>query len=112
MRGVGANFFVGGRGHAIDAALPLQFEAVDADGSDSIGFISTGAGSFFGVVSTGAIQSLVVNYLKTDETDYYSAHVDNVVLGTAAAVPEPASYALMLGGLAALGAFARRRRPR
>jgi hypothetical protein len=37
--------------------------------------------------------------------------LDNVSV-TVAAVPEPETYALMLAGLAALGAFARRRRTR
>lgn len=39
-----------------------------------------------------------------------SVELPFVINGTIAAVPEPETYAMMLGGLAMLGAFARRRR--
>ena len=39
-----------------------------------------------------------------------AVYVDDINLAMTAAVPEPSSYALLLGGLAAIGAIARRRR--
>lgn len=108
VRGVGGNFFVASRGFAVAAPLQLQIVAIDADGPYATGFINAGANGFFGVVSTRTIQSVTVNYLARVNND--SAHVDNVVLGTTAAVPEPASYLFMLAGLAGMGVAARRRR--
>ena len=39
-----------------------------------------------------------------------SANIDNLVVNVAAAVPEPASWAMMVGGFGMLGAAMRRRK--
>ena len=86
---------------------------------DSLGASSTqtitGAtlSSFLGFQSTGTITSLVVSSVSPNLTVWPT--VDNLTLavGAVAAVPEPETWALMLGGLGALagGLAERRRRP-
>ncbi len=96
-------------------AATINFEVLDADGVDKVySFTPTAAdqGSFVGVISTSSLQ--IVNAWITptsaDIDDLPYVIMDNVTLSVAAAVPEPANYALMLGGLAVLGAAVRRRK--
>jgi len=50
-----------------------------------------------------------LSFIATGRNDSYGSSLDNV---SVTAVPEPGTYALMFGGLAAVGFVARRRRPR
>ena len=58
------------------------------------------------VASSG---TTTLSFMATGSNDSYGSSLDNV---SVAAVPEPSTYALMFGGLAAVGFIARRRRPR
>jgi hypothetical protein len=49
-----------------------------------------------------------LSFMATGTSDTYGTSLDNV---SVTAVPEPSTYALMFGGLAAVGFVARRRRP-
>ena len=51
-----------------------------------------------------------LSFMATGNSDSYGTSLDNV--SVTAAVPEPSTYALMFGGLAAVGFIARRRRQR
>lgn len=51
-----------------------------------------------------------LSFMATGNSDSYGTSLDNV--SVTAAVPEPSTYALMFGGLAAVGFVARRRRQR
>lgn len=51
-----------------------------------------------------------LSFMATGNSDSYGTSLDNV--SVTAAIPEPSTYALMFGGLAAVGFVARRRRPR
>jgi len=93
----------------------INFEVLDADGVDKLySFTPTAAdqGSFIGVISTSALQIvnawIVPTQANIDDLPYVI--MDNVTLDVAAAVPEPANYALLLGGLAVIAAVARRRK--
>jgi len=86
--------------------VTITVRAVDSLGATlAIGDTDVTPGSFFGFTSTGQIQSLVVEIFS--ETNSY-ATANNLVL--ASVVPEPGTYALMLGGLGMVGWLARRRR--
>jgi len=82
---------------------------------DSLGATSTqtitGAtlSSFLGFQSTGTITSLALSSVSPNSTVWPT--VDNLTLaiGAVTAVPEPETWALMLGGLGVLGALSRRR---
>ena len=81
----------------------ITFSAVGADGQ-SLGSISatgiadnsfgatTGEDRFFGVQFDGGIRSIRI------ANSSGGIEVDHIQYGTAAAVPEPGSWALMLGG--------------
>lgn len=78
-----------------------------SDGS-SVSFTITNSAttSFLGFVSDTALTSVSLSSLGE-----YWPTANNVTLAMAAPVPEPASYAMLLGGVALLGAARRRRAP-
>ena len=89
----------------------VMLTAMDSLGATSTQTITNATlSSFLGFQSTGAITSLVVSSVSPNSTVWPT--VDNLTLatGAVAAVPEPETWALMLGGLGVLGTLARRRR--
>lgn len=78
-------------------------------------FTQAGApvGHVWGVVSlalTGALQTSTLTFRAVGTSDSFGGSLDAVSL--VSAVPEPQTWALVLGGLGAIGFIARRRRPR
>lgn len=105
VRGVGGFFFGSDEFGFSTAATSLTITATDASGTTTQLLLKPSTTSFLGFVSTGALTSLTVS---SGQAGVFPT-LNNLTLGSAVAtVPEPETYALMLGGLGLLGWMARR----
>ena len=108
VAGIAGNIF----GSDISGAFalgPITYTVLDSLGATSTGTISPTsltAGSFIGFVSDASITSMTLTGSGVAPVLWPS--IDNLAL--AAPIPEPGTYALMLGGLGLVGFLARRRR--
>jgi len=91
-------------------AQPLYFKTMTLVSSDFIPAApSAGVGGFtyvFRPHTSGTTSSFIISFGGVADGDH---HYHAVFDMTAGPIPEPATYALMLGGLAALGFLTRRR---
>jgi hypothetical protein len=78
------------------------------DGLDVSGEIFNGHRGFFGFTANFLFDTLVV-FAGTQPGTAETHDVDNVVYGSAAPVPEPSTYLLMIAGLLAIGFIVGRR---
>lgn len=99
---VGANFYATDGGDAF-AALPIMLTL--SDGTHVSFTPGSVTDSYRGFSSTVGISSLTI----TGATAATYVGLDNLTVGVAAAVPEPATGALMAAGFGAIGWLARRR---
>lgn len=112
VNAVGGFFFGTDLNGAATPAALLTVSVTDSSGTFTQSLLNPGAPNttFRGFVSTGGLSLLTVwvgAAQGVGEVDVWPA-VNNLTL--AVAVPEPQSYALMLGGLALLGWAARRQK--
>lgn len=105
---VGGYFFGSNNVGLSTPATEITVRATDAGGTTTELLLNPGTATFRGFVSTGGLTSLTLwvgANQGVGEVDVFPTLND---LTLAVAVPEPQSYALMLGGLALLGWAARR----
>jgi len=83
-----------------------------SDATDTVSFadglLSTGLSGGTGAITSGHYSWTYT--LAADEAAYYTLSGSAIAFASVAAIPEPETYALMLLGLAGIGAVARRRR--
>jgi hypothetical protein len=115
VRGVGGFFFrTDSNGLLTSEPARINFSATDASETVLDKLDDSTLTSFLGFVTTGAFTSLKL--WVGDEgvgVDGVWASVNDLTLGAEAVappIPEPETYALMLGGLALMGALVRRRK--
>jgi hypothetical protein len=102
----GGNFFGTDNAGLYLENTNMSLTASASDGSTLTFTINnTATTSFLGFVSDSALTSVSLNSLGE-----YWPTANNLTLAMAAPVPEPASYAMLLGGVALLGAARRSRR--
>ncbi|WP_294057312.1 PEPxxWA-CTERM sorting domain-containing protein, partial [Sphingomonas sp.] len=78
-----------------------------SQGNFTVDLNSTQTMKFFGLTSDTAFTSFTITGVSVDA--FASTVLDNVRYGTAAAVPEPATWGMMIAGFGLLGAAMRRR---
>ncbi|MFT4175168.1 MAG: PEP-CTERM sorting domain-containing protein [Luteolibacter sp.] len=101
VNAIGGSFFLTNpRDGIVDAPITLTF----SDGTSQVLNSQTNA-SFFGYIGTAPITSLTI----TSGASYHFPSIDNLILGSATAVPEPSVPALLIGAGTLSIALARRR---
>lgn len=110
--GVGGFFFGTDALGAFQPGQSIKLNALDADGVEQVVFIENAQpGMFYGFASTSQIRYFEISAVQPAGGLSWVA-ANDLVLGTVAAVPEPASAALLLAGLGLLGLHSRSRRTR
>lgn len=99
---------------------PLDMGSVFAAAGDFLGYFTSVGGTPAGPGDTGftvflpndgSLSSNVLYFGYDDTLQFDDNHDDFIIRATISPVPEPATWAMMVGGIAAVG-FAMRRRPR
>jgi PEP-CTERM motif len=100
---------VGGVG--LDVTTNQNYDAfvTFGDNSTQTFALSRIANSFFGLTSDRLIKSIAFGPNGNGISTSGSTAIDNLTIGVAGAVPEPATWAMMIVGFGLIGAVARRR---
>jgi hypothetical protein len=110
--GVGGNFF-GSDIVGLFALGNVTLTATDADGTVSQTIVNANTASFLGFVSSSGVTSVTLASVQPANAFMWPS-ANNLILGGQAdvttAVPEPASWAMMIAGFGLIGSAMRRRR--
>lgn len=111
--GLGGNFFGSDLGGAF-ASGGVILTATDADGSISQSILNATTSSFLGFVSTSGLTGVTLAAVQPGGNSVLWPTADNLTLGGQAvsAVPEPATWAMMIIGFGAVGSMVRTSRRR
>ncbi|MHA4867626.1 PEP-CTERM sorting domain-containing protein [Duganella sp. PWIR1] len=109
VAGAGGFFFTSDMGGYSQPGYSVLVTGTDSTGATlSYEISNSQVNSFYGFVSTAHMVSVTVSSIHTD-SEYVWPTVNDFHLSVAA-VPEPSTYVMLLGGLGLLGAAMRRRR--
>lgn len=113
VSGLGGNFF-GSNISGGFASGGVILTATDADGSISQSILNATTSSFLGFVSTSGLTVLTLTAVQPGDSSYLWPTADNLTLGGQAisAVPEPATWAMMIIGFGGVGSMVRASRHR
>lgn len=111
--GVGGNFF-GSNISGGFAAGGVVLTATDADGTVSHTISNAATSSFLGFVSTSGVTGMTLAAIQPNNSTFLWPTADNLTLGgqVVSAVPEPATWAMMIVGFGAVGSMVRTSRRR
>ena len=100
---------VGGVG--LDVTTNLNYDALVTfgDNSTQVFTLARNVQSFFGLTSDRLIKSIAFGPGGNGISTGGSTAIDNLTIGVSGAVPEPATWAMMIVGFGLIGAAARRR---
>jgi PEP-CTERM motif len=112
VRGVGGYFFGNDVSGNFYAGQTIRVTATTASGTLQQLLTNTTTGTFLGFVSTSAFTSIMIEVIQPAVGGTAWVTANDVVLGAARVVPEPATFALFASGLLILGVLAQRRRAR
>ncbi|QHL90868.1 PEPxxWA-CTERM sorting domain-containing protein [Sphingomonas changnyeongensis] len=109
---IGGRFFGSDRNGDFIRSPSITLTATDTTGSVVEVIVNPTTSSFRGFTTTGSFVSLLVAGFNPVASNPLWPSVDDLQLGTAVtdAIPEPASWAMMISGLSLAGAAMRRRR--
>ncbi len=109
---IGGRFFSSNISGAFTPSSQITLTATDTTGSVVEVILNPTTTSFRGFTTTGSFVSLVVTAFNPAGSNPLWPSVDDLQLGTAVtdAIPEPASWAMMISGFGLAGMAMRRRR--